>query len=306
MPSFWYLKTITQTRTASGEQFVLVTDVPCHLWLRYSFIEPKKHTIPVERRGLPLREDLYFCFDSYLDVEQVEPGDTLIHTIIVEPWPYCQERWYYFHGEIAGVPSPSTTPVFYKHPIAPPGPVATNDCQPLFSHNYGYCQFWNAAGQTFTPDHDYTAQSLSLRLNQYTESPLYQDRKGYYRVKITLVSGSCWSEPVLFQYNGYSLDLPVAGSTDWTSFPIPDLFLGAGILYRIVVHTIATPTDWLVYYSGRWWPGPTYAAIRWWDKAATNPYTRGRMCWGCNFKTSSGAWAYSANDDHSFCIYARP
>lgn len=62
--------------------------------------------------------DLYFCFDVYTDNEQEEAGDTLTHTFIKEPWPYCQERWFYFHGEINGIPSPSTSCIFYKHPIA--------------------------------------------------------------------------------------------------------------------------------------------------------------------------------------------
>lgn len=119
MSNLWYLKSIKQERTGTGEKFTLVTDRPCHLWMRWTLIEPRIHRVPITRRGLTTMNDLYFCFDAYTDNEQQEEGDTLIHTFIKEPWPYCEKRWFYFHGEINGTPSPSTTAIFHKHPPRP-------------------------------------------------------------------------------------------------------------------------------------------------------------------------------------------
>ena len=298
MTDKWYLQSKTQERTATGEKFVLITDAPCHLWMRYTFVEPKIHNIAVERRGLPLREDLYFCFDVYIDNEQEEAGDTLTHTFIKEPWPFCQPRWYYYHGEVAGLASPSTTAIFYKHPVAPPGPIPTNDCQPLYSMMGSSCSIWNAAGQIFTPDHDYIAQSLSLILNQASVN-----YKGPYCVKITLVGGTCWTEPVLFQFNGYSTDLPLPNSHEWVSYPIPNLFLGALTLYRIVVHTTL---GWLRWTGTSWVSAEWGAGIQWWIQGAGNPYPRGKWCYGCNFRDSTGSWSTSADADAAFCIYQQP
>lgn len=115
----WLITQTTQERTTTGEKFVLFTNTPCHLWMRWTLIEPKIHLVPVMRRGIQVNTGLYFCFDVYHDNEQEEPADTLAHTFIKEPWPYCEKRWYYFHGEINGTPSKSTSPVFAKHPIAP-------------------------------------------------------------------------------------------------------------------------------------------------------------------------------------------
>ena len=124
MPQLWALKDIQQEQTATGIKIVAVTFQPCHLWLRYSLIEPKQHIVPVLKRGVPFHADKYFCFDSYHDNEQGEAEDTLTHTFIKEPWPVCETRWFYFYGTIAGQPSPSESPIFKKHKtyIAPPPP----------------------------------------------------------------------------------------------------------------------------------------------------------------------------------------
>jgi len=47
------------------------------------------------------------------DVEQVEPGDTLLHTFIVTPWPQCQRRHYFYWATIAGEKSVSSTSMLY-------------------------------------------------------------------------------------------------------------------------------------------------------------------------------------------------
>ena len=108
-------------------QITAVTDVPCHLYCRMTWTPPRKHSTPSYRRGLFLTGDIRFCFVVYEDNEQLEAGDTYIHTWIKDAWPVCQTRWFYFVGEIAGAPVVSETAIFeFHYPDKPPPPVYTS------------------------------------------------------------------------------------------------------------------------------------------------------------------------------------
>ena len=115
----WTALTLNETVTPLGVKIVVTTDVPCHLWCRITTTPPLTHFHPITVRGVTRMADPYFCFDNYHDNEQEEPGDTLTHTFIKQPWPYCETRYFYFHGSIAAVPSPSTSPIFKYHRIQP-------------------------------------------------------------------------------------------------------------------------------------------------------------------------------------------
>jgi len=152
----WSIEKIEQILTATGYKIVVTTDVPCHLYMRWTTVKPQEHLIPVERRGLFLHSDKYFCFDAYKDNQQEEDDDTIVHTFIKEPWPACQTRYFYFHGTISGIASPSTSPIFTKHRVAPPyGPPETHEypCYPYDGFFYatatgGYSEYtvlWHAA-----------------------------------------------------------------------------------------------------------------------------------------------------------------
>ncbi|MBA7707512.1 hypothetical protein ES703_116386 [subsurface metagenome] len=116
----WAALKIACTLTATGVSIQLTTDAPCHLWMRWSWYYPHIHRIAIKLRGIYLRDDVRFCFVAYHDNEQAEPGDTLIHTFLKEPWPVCETRYFYFHGTIAGGPSPSTSGIFVYHRVQPP------------------------------------------------------------------------------------------------------------------------------------------------------------------------------------------
>ena len=116
--NMWAIEEIHQYKTATGYIIVVITDRPCHLYMRWSTNPPQQHAIPVERRGLFMHADKYFCFTAYEDNEQIEQHDTIVHTFIKEPWPVCETRWFYFHSNISGDPSPSTSPIFDKHRTA--------------------------------------------------------------------------------------------------------------------------------------------------------------------------------------------
>lgn len=114
------------TQLWNGYQIVVTTDVPCHLYMRWSHQQPWVHTIPAYRRGLAIPSETYYCFTVYTDNEQDEAGDTLTHTFIKTPWVHCETRWFHFWGKQAGISCVSTSPVFKIHfddATAPPGPV---------------------------------------------------------------------------------------------------------------------------------------------------------------------------------------
>ncbi len=112
---YWYLREQTATVTATGVQVVAVTNVACHLWLRWSTEKTGKHMDAVLRRGMVTREVPRFCVVSYNDVEQEEEGNTITHTFLVTPWPYCETRWYYLWGTMYGEATPSESPIFEYH-----------------------------------------------------------------------------------------------------------------------------------------------------------------------------------------------
>jgi len=121
----WAVLTIGYVLTATGYIIIVVTDVPCHLFMRWTTQEPGIHHIPVFQRGVAMHTDIRACVVVFEDNEQEEPGDTIVHTFKKPDWPSCQTRWFYFHGTIAGDPTPSTTAIFKKHRIAPPPPEWT-------------------------------------------------------------------------------------------------------------------------------------------------------------------------------------
>jgi len=121
-----------------GFKLTLITDVPSHLFMRWSINPPRIHDKPVYRRGIFMHGDRYFCFTVYQDNEQEEAGDTLVHTFIKHDWPHCSTRYFYFWGEVSGVACQSTTAIFKLHfekEKAPPKPEVMytfNSIEPQF------------------------------------------------------------------------------------------------------------------------------------------------------------------------------
>ncbi|MBA7682657.1 hypothetical protein ES703_91009 [subsurface metagenome] len=64
-------------------------------------------------------EDARFCFVAYQDLEQNEPGDTFTHTFTWLGWLHCETRYFYFWATWMGERMISTSPIFYKHYVAP-------------------------------------------------------------------------------------------------------------------------------------------------------------------------------------------
>lgn len=118
---------ITFTPVPGGVKIVVTTDIPCHLFCRHTPQSPHIHKKPVFRRGIWLNDDVRFCFVTYLDNEQIEPGDTYIHTFLKPGWPVDVTWYIYSWGTVAGTVSPSTSPIFEYHSPTeyppPPEPI---------------------------------------------------------------------------------------------------------------------------------------------------------------------------------------
>lgn len=113
--SNWAPTHIESELTATGYTIVVTTDIPVHLWMRWTTTEPLKHPSEEFRRGILLMSGIRWCFVSFKENEQEEPGDTYIHTFTKPDWPVCQTRWFYFIGTKQAEESPSASPIFHLH-----------------------------------------------------------------------------------------------------------------------------------------------------------------------------------------------
>lgn len=291
----WAIKGIIQEVTATGVEIKVFTFQPCHLWMRWTTTFPQVHSVPVVRRGLAMYTDKRFCFVAYKDNEQSEGDDTYVHTFLKEPWPVCETRYFYFHGKMSGERSRSTSAIFEYHRVTPPPPVETSDQAKDFYIAVGYCQYWNAQAQTFTPDHDYTAKRISVGLTQF-----FPDYRGPFIVKLTKPDGNCWAETLLWSKSAQSSNLPLSGQKVFTHFEPVNVALLTGVPYRVVVHT--TP-GWEKWDGSRWVSWESGATMLWWRSDTDSPYPRGLACYGCNFKNSAGGWYTIPTQDHTFIVW---
>jgi len=93
----WAPLSISYKSTVTGVEIVLTTDIPTHLWIRYTNVKPLTHKEPLLRRGVALPNATRFCFVAFHELEQSDPSDTLTHTFTLEPWAVCETRYFLFH-----------------------------------------------------------------------------------------------------------------------------------------------------------------------------------------------------------------
>jgi hypothetical protein len=150
------VRNLTYTLTPTGYLITCYTNYPCHLYLRWTNVVPQKHINPIIRRGAQVGTYIDQCFVVFTDLEQTDPGDTYTHTFLVEPWPHCETRWFYFWGTVAGQLSPSASCIFSKHRYAPTLPITVK----IYSapgHHYGTTDgsaYRTPAPEPWQPIHD--------------------------------------------------------------------------------------------------------------------------------------------------------
>ncbi|MBA7580709.1 hypothetical protein ES708_22603 [subsurface metagenome] len=107
--------TIAYSHTATSVIITITTNNPCHLTCYYTDKAPGRHRTARNQRGLTLPWGAYYCFVAWKEVEQIEAGDTLIHTFEIPDWSYCQTKYHAFRGTVAGELSPSVSALFKHH-----------------------------------------------------------------------------------------------------------------------------------------------------------------------------------------------
>ena len=114
--SNWAPTNFTHVRSPEDYLITVTTDIPVHLFLRWTATEPLTHPTELFRRGISLPNATRWCFVAFHEIEQKEDGDTYIHTFLMENWPFCETRWFYFVGTKQAEESPSASPIFHLHP----------------------------------------------------------------------------------------------------------------------------------------------------------------------------------------------
>lgn len=223
----WFPVDVQQTFTQQGVDVVLTTDVPCHLWLFYTFKEPWIHPITGKERGLTLPWYAYWCYVTWIVVEQEEPGDTIEHTFIITGLVTCNKIWYRFHGNIGGIPSPSDSPIIYKHIVIPPLPPPEDFCWshcPVLGNQSVYGT--QSMGMGFKAIATGTAKKLSVDIDKWNNpGPLiirFFDFDGVGHQPIV---------PHLWEVSVPDDDVPAAPNHAVVTFPIPDTPIVEGHWY---------------------------------------------------------------------------
>lgn len=115
MVKYFSLRDVSYHPSTAGVRIIAETDIQCRLYCRLTSKEPWIHRRPVQRRGMWLNDDVRFCFVSFEDNVQYEPGETFIHTFWKPNWPPCITKWFYFYAFVTDQYAISTSPIFHYH-----------------------------------------------------------------------------------------------------------------------------------------------------------------------------------------------
>ncbi|MBA7529784.1 hypothetical protein ES705_21983 [subsurface metagenome] len=253
------IRDMTTEVTPGGLLITIFTDIPCHIFIRWSELEPWIHSKPVLRRGMWLNDDVRFCFDVYQDCEQIEPGDTIIHTFLCPLNILDNDYWFYAWGMVNGTVSPSTGPILKIHtpPEWPPPPEPVRYAWSRVFSRTGTIRIVDAGYKhaptfqiTATPtkshrfllfsrNHDATVVLVSLSLVDVTGKPL----DSMLAWQTIILSGGVFddrSDPANPVYI-HTVTIPFAYSP--------------GTQYALVQDTQTGSAEWWLRFRSSGWPG---------------------------------------------------
>lgn len=275
------IRSLEQILIKGGYQIVITTDIPCHLWLRWTNLEPWTHLRTEIVRGLPILKDPYYCFDVYWDIEQVEAGDTYYHTFIWEGWEVCYTHWFYFHGNIDTKAVVSTSCLFKKH-----YPDIIGEQPTEFEHYYNASDSMggllgdNIEAQSFDPQFNQLLTHINIKLK--VNKPYAPDGDIY--IVLELVEdfeGEPTGTVLAAKARGFKA--PVGWSDyGWQRFILAATPLTAFTPYWIRVRQIPRG---FIEQSG------------WWLETNANPYPRGYHMTSLNW---GGTWGLDPNNCDAF------
>ncbi|GAI43052.1 unnamed protein product, partial [marine sediment metagenome] len=150
--SNWAPLTLKKALVEDAYWLQVTTNIPVHLFMRWTTTEPLTHPTELFRRGISLPTATRWCFVSWKENEQLEEGDTLVHTFYKPNWPVCETRWFYFIGMKQAEESPSASPIFWHHREPPPEKetlkiLAEYATRSLFSSHATWSTSWGGSGE---------------------------------------------------------------------------------------------------------------------------------------------------------------
>lgn len=226
------VRNMTVTLVAGLVTITCYTNYPCHLYLRWTNVEPQKHVNPVIVRGAVAGTYIDQCFVVYHDVEQNEPGDTTTHTFIVSPWPTCETRYFYFWGTVGGVLSPSASAIFSYHNVAPPPPTTFCYQMPRVPESGWAGASCNSQSYCFRPCATFTPSHLTLWLKKH---PSYGQA---FNVECIFWTAAASGQPIAFISPVLNLAIPLLGAT-WTevrnAVTCPTLTMGVNYAFSLML-----------------------------------------------------------------------
>jgi hypothetical protein len=239
---------VQQEDTREGIKFIVTTNVPCHLYMLWTNHEPWTHPVPGIRRGAAVTKEVRYCFVDWISNQQIEPGDTMYHTFIKEPWAICETRWFTFKAKVNDEWSPSVGPVFKKHRVKPPAPqmfCQRNESNVYFNSWYGP----NEWACPFKPTQSYIITQLGYKWAPILEGYPPPDWMRY----CIYANGPDNKPSALLATTG--LKSP-PWPTDWDHFTLWDLTtpvtLQAGVNYWHVLHAGSASLPGYPYIYSRW------------------------------------------------------
>jgi len=261
---------IAQTIIADGIRIIITTNTPCHLTCYHTDKEPGRHRTSRNQRGLTLPWGVYYCFVSWLSLEQTEPGDTLTHTFDILDWSYCQTKWFAFRGTVAGELSPSVSPIFKKHYAYKIYEQLVGDIDGSYSL-YGPDRIHS---QTFPPQEAHRIVGVYLRLWR-KESPG--------TVTASLRHTDAAQKPTPPDLTAGTIDGNTLSTThpgEWVFIPLTPRNLTKNTQYAIVLQAQARILYWVAgpywgYPRGHHWISHD-AGLTWWQ----NPWHLFFQDWG--------------------------
>ncbi len=272
--------TTAQTIIAYGVRIIITTNNPCHLTCYYTDKQPGSHRTARNQRGLTLPWGVYYCFVAWQSVEQIEPGDTLIHTFDILDWAYCQTKWFCFRGTVAGVLSPSVSPIFKKHRQTPLPSLYQHYITGEDSAYPSYANRWQA--QTFRTEKVHTITSVKVKLSRWFNL-------GDVIVSIRATDATY---PI-------GADLSI-GKTDGSALPVTPV----GEWREIILSPKVTLSDYTLYAIVLRLPDGTFMDCVYWRRDATSPtYPIGAACHSTDY---GNTWRRYTGDDKMFEEWGTP
>lgn len=165
--SNWAPLDLSQPEVPECHTITVTTDIPVHLFMRWTDIEPLTHATELVRRGISLPYATRWCFVAWNEVEQEETGDTYTHTFILCDWEVCETRWFYFVGTKQAEESPSASPIFYYHREGVPMYVISLGKLGEVEILHGHVKLSEGAGISITRDDPNNALQIAATVTPY-------------------------------------------------------------------------------------------------------------------------------------------